>query len=158
MVKGDKEVGMSDSNAEYPTVIGADASFKGELTFEKGVHLLGRFEGEVATKGNLLVAEGARLSGDVKAGNVRIEGEMSGNLESSGKVHLTASAKLEGDLQTARLEVADGATFVGRVAVGAASAKSEAKGGATRPAGHAERTSDKPKTGQQGQPVLAGKS
>jgi len=41
-----------------------------------------------------------------------------GNLTASNKVHLSASAKLEGDLQTARLEVAEGAVLVGRCTIG----------------------------------------
>jgi cytoskeletal protein CcmA (bactofilin family) len=129
---------MSEANGEYPTIIGPDAVIKGELRFEKGVRLLGQFEGEIETKGNLLVAEGARLSGEVKAGNVRLDGAMSGNLEASGKVQLSASAKLEGDLRTTRLEVADGATFVGRVAVGPQNGKAPA------PAPQAERA-ERPK-------------
>jgi cytoskeletal protein CcmA (bactofilin family) len=113
---------MADAQAqaggEYPTVIGQDASFKGELKFDKGVRLLGRLEGLIETKGQLDVAEGASLEGEVKAGNIRVEGAIKGNLKASGKVHLTASAKLEGDLTTARLEVAEGAVFVGRCVVG----------------------------------------
>ena len=109
---------MADSNGEYPTVLGPDAVFKGELRFEKGVRLLGTFDGEIDTKGDLLVAEGAKLAGEVKAGSVRVDGDMKGNLSASGKVHLTASSTLEGDVKTSRLEVADGATFVGHLTVG----------------------------------------
>ena len=146
---------MADANGEYPTVIGPDASVKGEVKFEKGLRLLGQFDGEIATKGNLLVAEGARLTGEVKAGSVRIDGTMSGNLEVTGKVHLTASAKLEGDLRTARLEVADGATFVGRVAVGTDKDKAPPRSGeAPSPA---VRSLEKPKSVPQNQPVAAGK-
>ena len=146
---------MSDSNGEYPTVIGPDAVIKGELKFDKGVRLLGKFDGEVETKGNLLVAEGATLAGEVKAGSVRIDGTVSGNLEASGKVHLTASAKLEGDLRTTRLEVADGATFVGRVTVGPQNAKAPAKVSGSE----ANRAPDneKPKAPPQNQPAVAGK-
>ena len=37
------------SGQDFPTVIGSDASFKGELTFEKGLRLLGKFEGKINT-------------------------------------------------------------------------------------------------------------
>jgi len=147
---------MAESNGEYPTVIGPDASFKGEVRFEKGLRLLGQFDGEIVTKGSLLVEEGARLSGEVKAGSVRIDGAMSGNLEATGKVHLTSSAKLEGDLQTARLEVADGASFVGHVAVGTDKGKTPSGRPAEAPA-EALRNVNKPKNAPQGQPVVAGK-
>ena len=38
-------------DGEFPTIIGPDAIFKGELSFEKGVQILGKFEGKIATKG-----------------------------------------------------------------------------------------------------------
>jgi len=154
MSKLEKEAEMSEANAEYPTIIGPDASFKGDLRFEKGVRLLGKFEGQIESKGNLLVAEGAQLSGEVKAGNVRVDGEMTGNMEATGKVQLTATAKLEGDLRTARLEVADGATFVGRVEVGSPRGKSEPKAQSVQSSRPAEKSKQTP----QEEPALAGKS
>jgi len=106
------------ARGDFPTVIGPDASFKGELKFEKGVRLLGRVEGLVESPGQLEIAEGATLEGDVKAGNIRVDGSVKGNLRATGKIHLSASAKLEGDLTTARLEVAEGAVFIGKCVVG----------------------------------------
>ena len=140
---------MADTNNEYPTVIGPDASFKGELRFEKGMRLLGKFEGEIDSKGDLLIAEGANLAGDVKAGTVKIDGVMTGNLEATGKVKLSASAHLEGDMRTARLEVADGAMFSGHVVVGAKENKSN---------GQAASQSAKGKSASPAQqPAMAGK-
>ncbi len=109
---------MAEINGEFPTVIGADARFKGELSFEKGVRIEGHFDGQIRSKGILHVAEGARISANVEAGNLRIEGECKGNLLVSEKLHLMATAKVEGDLRATRLEIADGAIFVGNVAVG----------------------------------------
>jgi cytoskeletal protein CcmA (bactofilin family) len=109
---------MAESKDNVGTVIGADARIKGELEFEKGARLLGKLEGQVVTKGDFLVAEGAKLQGEVRAGSIRLDGEVQGNLRATDKIHLSTSAKLEGDLQTARLEVADGAVFVGRCVVG----------------------------------------
>lgn len=109
---------MTDTKTEFPTVIGADAKFKGQMQFEKGMKLLGTFEGEIASDGELLVAEGATLIGDVKAGTVRIDGKVTGNLEAKAKVQLSSSARLEGDVQAARLEVAEGAVLIGRCVVG----------------------------------------
>ena len=109
---------MATGNEDYSTTIGPDAVFKGELQFEKGVQLLGRMEGAILSGGDLVIGEGAKLLGDARAGTIRVEGEVKGNLNASNKVHLSASAKLEGDLQTARLEVAEGAVLVGRCTIG----------------------------------------
>ncbi len=109
---------MADSSNEFPTTLGADAVFKGQLQFEKGVKLLGKFDGEISSEGQLVVADGATLTGDVKAGSVRVDGQVKGNLHATSKVQLSASARLEGDVQTQRLEVAEGAVLVGRCVVG----------------------------------------
>jgi cytoskeletal protein CcmA (bactofilin family) len=119
---------MAELGADYATTIGADASFKGQLEFEKGARLLGKFDGEVKTKGEFVVAEGATFTGEAHAADVRVEGKVKGNLIASGKTYLAASARLEGDIQASRLEVAEGAMLVGRCTVGA---KADVKAPAT---------------------------
>ena len=114
---------MADMNGEFPTVIGSDAKFKGELSFDKGVRIEGGFDGHIKSKGTLHVAEGAKISANVEAANVKIEGECKGNLVVTEKLHLLATAKVEGDLRTTRLEINDGAIFVGNVTVGQAAAE-----------------------------------
>ena len=109
---------MAESSSDFSTVLGADAVFKGQLDFEKGARLLGKFEGEINSGGHLVVEEGATLAGDAKADNIRVNGQVKGNLNAGHKVELSASARVEGDLQTARLEVAEGAVLVGRCMVG----------------------------------------
>ncbi len=114
---------MADANGEFPTVIGADAKFKGELSFDKGVRIEGGFDGHIKSKGTLHIAEGSRVAANIEASNVKVEGECKGNLFVSEKLHLLATAKMEGDLRTTRLEIADGAIFVGNVVVGQGAAE-----------------------------------
>lgn len=114
---------MAEMNGEFPTIIGSDARFKGELSFDKGVRIEGAFDGHIKSKGTLHVAEGAKVSANVEASNVRVEGECKGNLIVSEKLHLLATARVEGDLRTTRLEINDGAIFVGNVIVGQAAAE-----------------------------------
>lgn len=128
------------TNGEYPTIIGADARFKGELSFEKGVRIDGSFEGQIRSKGTLHVAEGARVAANVEAASVKVEGECKGNLVASEKLHLLATAKVEGDLRATRLEIADGAIFVGNVAVGQTATSDAAR----RPAVNSETAPSNP--------------
>jgi len=145
---------MTDNANNYPTTIGADAVFKGELTFEKGMRLLGKFEGEIKSSGELVVAEGATLDGDVSAGAIRIDGIVKGNLDAGTKVSLTSSARLEGDVQAQRLEVAEGAVLIGRCVVGV--------NGKNRPSGEVKAASKPTEavasgSGKAKEPALAGK-
>ena len=104
---------------DFPTIIGADAKFKGDLSFEKSVKVLGSFEGRIDTKGDLVVASGGMLQADVEAGNIIIEGELNGNVAAKDMVELKQSARLQGDMRCERLIVTEGARFVGHCSVGA---------------------------------------
>jgi cytoskeletal protein CcmA (bactofilin family) len=103
---------------EFPTVIGADAVFKGELAFEKGVRIDGRLEGKVATKGFIAVSQGGHLQADVDAGSVIIEGEVKGNVTAADRIELRKSARLKGDVTASKLLVAEGAAFIGHCHIG----------------------------------------
>lgn len=118
---------MADISGEFPTIIGSDARFKGELSFEKGVRIEGTFDGQIKSKGSLHVAEGAKVQADVEAASMDVEGECKGNILISEKLHLLATAKMEGDIRTNRLEIADGAIFVGNVAVGQSATEAPAR-------------------------------
>ncbi len=139
---------MANTNGDFPTTLGADASFKGHLKFEKGACLLGNFEGEISSKGELVVAEGAKINAEVQVENIRIDGELRGNLKAANKVHLSASGHLEGDIYASRLEVAEGAVLIGQCTVGTNGKdqpKDAPKATLTGPG-----ASGKPKTGQTG--------
>jgi cytoskeletal protein CcmA (bactofilin family) len=135
-------------NQEFPTTIGADASFKGELTFEKGLRLMGRFEGKMTTPGRLHVAREAKMQADVEAGAIIVEGDVRGNLTASDRIELKQTARYEGDLVAAKLVVDEGAVFSGHVTVGPDAVK-----GGTRPSGSIPRPGNLPPPQPQGQPV-----
>ena len=101
---------MADTTpqGDFPTVIGPDASFKGELSFEKGLRLQGRFEGKINSPGRLHVACEAKLQADVEGGAIILdrffpqpEGEPAGWAEPIGieaGAHLAELAFLERQL------------------------------------------------------------
>jgi len=109
---------MGDANSDFPTTIGPDAAFKGQLQFDKAARILGKFEGEIRSKGQLVIADGAIFSGEAQIGDARVEGQVTGNVHAAGKVNLAASARVEGDIRAERLEVAEGAVITGHIAIG----------------------------------------
>jgi cytoskeletal protein CcmA (bactofilin family) len=122
---------MADATAgrdEFSTVIGTDAQFKGDLTFQGGVRIDGQFEGTIQTNGRVLVNKSGRLKAEVKAGAIAVEGHVEGNLTAEDRVELRATAQLRGDVKAAKLLVVEGATFVGRCEVGPAAGASSGSG------------------------------
>ena len=106
------------NESDFPTIIGPDAKFKGELSFEKSVKVLGSFEGQITTTGSLDIASGGRIEADIEAGSINVEGEVHGNIAASDSIELKKTARLQGDIRCGRLTVVDGAAFVGHCEVG----------------------------------------
>jgi cytoskeletal protein CcmA (bactofilin family) len=109
---------MAEGGNEYPTTLGPDASFKGELSFEKGLRLQGRFEGKISSAGRLHIAKEAKMHADVESGAIVVEGEVKGNLTAADRIELKQTARYEGDLRATKLTVDEGAVFSGHVTVG----------------------------------------
>jgi cytoskeletal protein CcmA (bactofilin family) len=109
---------MSAANNDFGTIIGKDATFKGELSYEGAAQVLGKVEGIITAKGKLSVAEGARCQADIKAGEVAVQGHVEGNVEAADRIDLQSSGVLHGDIVAARMSMADGASFVGTCRIG----------------------------------------
>jgi len=109
---------MASEKNNFATVIGPDAVLKGNLHLTDGAQILGKIEGELEADGELFIGDGGTLVGDARAQSIHIDGQVNGNVKAAAKVQLGASARLEGDLETARLEVSEGAVLVGHCTVG----------------------------------------
>src|SRR5665213_1635409 len=117
---------MAESGGnDFPTILGPDANFKGELTFEKGMRLQGKFEGNINTSGRLHITKEAKMMADVDAGWISVEGDVRGKLTASDRVELKQSARYEGDLTASKLVVDEGAVLNGHVTVGPEAVKNK---------------------------------
>jgi cytoskeletal protein CcmA (bactofilin family) len=106
---------MSDT---HTTVLGSDARFNGELTFEGAARILGSFEGRIASKGELQIAENASCKASVEVGRLLLDGTVDGDVTARERLEVTAKARLKGNIVSPRLTVAEGATLVGHVTIG----------------------------------------
>src|SRR5438552_770964 len=101
-------------NGDEPfTFLGKGAQFKGIIHFEGTIRIDGRLEGEIHTKGTLMVGEHAVIEGDISAGTVVSGGPINGNLTATERVQLLPSAVLNGDLKTPFLKVEEGVQLHG---------------------------------------------
>ena len=122
---------MPEPAGQQTTVIGADTKIHGDMTFDGTARILGGFDGSITAKGELQIAESATCKATVDAARVMIEGQVEGNVTARERVELTAKARVKGDVVASKLVVAEGATFVGHVTVGADALKSARTGLAT---------------------------
>lgn len=112
---------MADSNntTDFGTIIGPDANFKGDLSFDSAAKILGKFEGSISSKGKIHIADGAECKAQVSAKEVAVEGHINGNVEASDRVDLRPKGVITGDITAARMTMADGASLDGHCRIGA---------------------------------------
>ena len=100
------------------TVIGPDTHIKGEMTFNSGARILGRFDGQIDAQGEVEIGETAKCAATIRAQRVVIDGELNGDAIAEERVQLNARANVTGDLTATTLVVAEGASFRGQCNVG----------------------------------------
>lgn len=105
------------------TVIGPDTHIKGEMVFDSTARILGTFEGKIVAKGEVQIGEGAACKASVEGINVIVDGLIEGDVLARERVQLNNKARVIGDVVANTLVVAEGASFVGNVRVGADAVK-----------------------------------
>src|SRR5438445_5085842 len=112
-------------NGDEPfTFLGKGAQFKGIIHFEGTIRIDGRLEGEIHTKGTLMVGEHAVIEGDINADVVVCGGQINGNIVAAEKVQLLPTAPVTGTIKTPLLSVEEGVRLHGKC-------EAEGRGGAS---------------------------
>jgi len=97
------------------TVIAQGIAIEGELTSEDDVEITGTLKGRLSTRSNVTVGSGAVVEAEVAGSNVVVAGHVTGNVTAADRVDIQPGARLIGDIKSARLTIADGASFKGNV-------------------------------------------
>ncbi len=98
------------------SVIGPTLVIKGELSADEDLVIDGTIEGTIAHhKKNLTVGKQGRVTADIHASSVLVEGELNGDIHSDGLVSLAKGSTVNGNIYCARLVMEDGARFNGNI-------------------------------------------
>ena len=109
----DESILSSLDQKDIIAVLGKGSEFEGKLTFEGAVQIDGRFNGEVFSKGTLIIGENAQVKAEILVSNVVVRGDVTGNIRAHNCVELHAPARLVGNLVTPALYVQKGVIFEG---------------------------------------------
>lgn len=104
----------------FSTVIGRDASVRGDLSFSGGLHLDGRIVGHVLSedddaRATLTVSELGQIEGDVRVANLILNGTVRGDVYATERVELAEKARVTGKVHYRMLEMAMGAEVNGEL-------------------------------------------
>ncbi len=94
----------------------------GDVFSESNLRIDGEVQGNISTKGKVVIGENGLVNGNLTCQEADIEGKINGNLSVESLLILRETAKITGDIQTARLHMEEGALFLGSCAMRNASA------------------------------------
>ncbi len=98
------------------SIIGPTLVFKGELSADEDLVIEGTIEGTIAHhKKNLTIGKKGRVTADIHASSVLIEGELNGDIHSDGLVSMAKGAMVIGNVYCTRIVMEDGARFNGKI-------------------------------------------
>jgi cytoskeletal protein CcmA (bactofilin family) len=95
-----------------PSIVSADLTIRGDLTGKGDVQIEGKVLGRIEA-GNLVVAEGGEVEGDIVAKVVVIAGTVCGSIK-AGTVTLSATARVYGGVVHDVLAIEAGAQLEGQ--------------------------------------------
>jgi cytoskeletal protein CcmA (bactofilin family) len=98
------------------SVIGPTLVFKGELSADEDLVIEGTIDGTIAHhKKNLTIGKKGRVTADIHASSVLVEGELNGDIHSDGLVSFANGATVNGNIYCTRLVMEDGGRFNGKI-------------------------------------------
>lgn len=90
------------------SVIGKADHFEGTLRVQRGLRVLGQFEGEIEAATSVTIEEGARVQAGLTADEAIISGEYSGKLVCRQRLEIRATGRVKGEIETVRLMLHEG--------------------------------------------------
>jgi cytoskeletal protein CcmA (bactofilin family) len=99
---------------EITVVLQRGCALEGRLQFEGTARIDGVFKGEIFTPDILVIGDEGQVSGQIEADVVVISGRFNGDIFATQRVEIQAPAVVKGTIQTAILQVEEGAVFDGK--------------------------------------------
>lgn len=109
----------NNKNAPIDSLIGVGTTITGDINFRGGLRIDGTIEGRVAgldgDSTHLVLSERGRVTGEIHARRMMINGEVCGPVIATESLELMPKARVLGDVQYQRIEVHLGAQVTGRL-------------------------------------------
>jgi len=101
------------TNGTSINVITQGTKLVGKISTDTDFRVDGQVEGDIISKGKVVIGQNGLLKGSVSCTNAEIVGTIVGNLQISDTLTLRSSAQINGDVKTKSLVVEPNAVFNG---------------------------------------------
>lgn len=97
-------------------MIGSSITIKGTVSGDEDLLIHGKVEGAITLKDHeVSIGQSGKITADVTAKTIRIDGEVTGDITGSEKVILSKSGNVRGNIVAPRVTLEDGAIFKGSI-------------------------------------------
>ena len=97
------------------SIVAHDLTVTGDLEAEGVVKIEGKVKGNIRSGGQILVAPGSLVEGDLYTKECVVGGNVKGIINATERVELQATAVIDGDIKTQRIAILEGARVTGEV-------------------------------------------
>ena len=98
---------------KLPNIIGLGTKVVGDIDTNGDLRIDGVIEGNIVSKGKLVLGSAGSIKGTIKCVNAEISGSFEGKIEVSELLSLKSSAVFKGEMSVNKLSIEPGAVFNG---------------------------------------------
>lgn len=109
------------------SVIDHELTISGDISTEGTIRVDGRVQGVLHRADTLIIGAGGTVIGNVEAREVVIGGELHGSMHVRERVEVQATATVRGDIRSPAVQLLEGGTVHGHIAIGALDADDAAR-------------------------------
>jgi cytoskeletal protein CcmA (bactofilin family) len=95
--------------------VGEGIQIRGNLSGSGDLVVRGRVEGQITLDNHLTIEAGGFVVANVAVQSITVNGAIEGDVEATDAVAISAGASMRGDIRAQEVEIADGASFQGRL-------------------------------------------
>jgi len=95
------------------SIIAPGTRIAGNVYSEEDIRIEGCLEGDLISKGKVILGPQSMLKGNVKCVNAEVSGIIEGDIEATEQLLLREKAQLKGSIKTSTLIIEPGASFNG---------------------------------------------
>ncbi len=104
-----------DRVEQFTTMIGPQSVYMGVFQGKDNHIVYGEVQGECDIEGTLVLGEGSRWTGNIRAMNIVVAGRVEGDIHAVNKLELTSKAHVRGKITSPVVAIARGAVHDGSI-------------------------------------------
>lgn len=107
-----------EAESKLPNMIGPGTKIVGNIETNGDIRIDGNIEGNINSKGKVVVGNNGFVKGEIVCSNAEIAGTLNGKATVSELLSLKGSSKVNGDIKSGKLSIEPGAIFSGTCTMG----------------------------------------